>query len=249
MTINIIRCFPKPDRAQIADQLRRVADGVSVADDTGLLRMPEGVILEGLNDTDGDALSRVVQLLACGEQSAIHVFYKEGDRLGQGGSPLLQSQSIMYRIAKEETLHDEVLSRLAHLLPYDERHQALRRYARRFYVKLAHPDPKYHFFRISELDSVVCMIMHSLLTGTGKVRNKAGLAAIVQRIRNDEATHVRITRDRVAELGMTVSERLTEADPVRAEIVAMLGTAADAFEILGIDADALFRRIMARRVK
>lgn len=248
MAEKIIRCFPKPNRAEILEKLARVADSIPVPDDEGLLRVSEGELLSGLTGGGGDALSQVLQLLACGEESAVHVFYHEGDRIGTTQGSFLQSQSTMYRIAKEETLHDEMLTRVSSLLPYDDRHHALRKAARLFYLKLAHPDPKYHFFRISELDSVVCMIMHSLLSGTGRLSAAPVLARIAGRIRDDEATHVRITHERVRELGMTIEERIADADPIRTRIVAMLSTAQEAFEALGVDTDRMFKRILTRKV-
>ncbi|MBI5093902.1 MAG: hypothetical protein HZB26_15865 [Candidatus Hydrogenedentes bacterium] len=216
-------------------------------DDHGLLSVPSCDLLSGLTEEAGDALSQTIQLLSCGEESAIHVFYNEGDRIGASQSSFLQSQAIMYRIAKEETLHDLMLTRVSELLPYDERHHELRRRARHFYLRLAHPEPKYHFFRISELDSVVCMIMHGLLTGTGKLATSPALSKIAAHIRDDEAGHVRATRERVVELGMTLSERLEEAEPIRTRIVEMLSDTHEALDTLGVDADQLFKRILARK--
>lgn len=248
MSVSILRCFPKPNRAVVADQLQQVVQSVPDPDDAGLLSLTKDEMLAGLSADSGDALSRIVQLLACGEESAMHIFYIEGDRLGGLGGDFLESQSLMYRIAKEETLHDDVLTRLSTQLPYDDRHQALRKMARRFYLRLAHPEPKYHFFRISELDSVVCMVMHGLLTGTGKLQQTPALAKIAQRIRDDEARHVRITRDRLKDLGMTLSERLEESEPIRTRIIEMLSNAQDAFEELGVDATSVFKRVLNRKV-
>ena len=248
MADKIIRCFPKPNRAAIDEQLQRAADSVPTPDDDGLLSVSEGELLSGLSENVGDALSQVLQLLACGEESAMHVFYHEGDRIGTTQGSFLQSQSIMYRVAKEETLHDEMLTRVSNLLPYDERHHRLRKMARLFYLKLAHHEPKYHFFRISELDSVVCMIMHGVLSGTGQLRTLPVLARIAGRIRDDEAAHVRITHERVRELGMTLSERIADADPIRTLIVGMLSNAQEAFETMGVDTDRMFKRILTRKV-
>ena len=247
--MRILRCFPKPDRVAIVDRLKRVADSVPMPDDEGVLSASDADFVAGLKLDVADALSQIVQLLACGEESAVHVFYREGDRIGMTGEDsLLHSQSVMYRIAKEETVHDLMLTRLAKLLPYDDRHLELRKKARHFYMSYAHRDPKLHFFRISELDSVVCMIMHAMLTGTGQLGPLPLLSCIGRRIRTDEATHVRVTHDHVKGLGMTLSERIDEADPIREKIVGMLSSAREAFEIMGVDSDRLFARILSRKV-
>ena len=94
----------------------------------------------------------------------------------------------------------------------------------------------------SALDSCVCVILAA-------VAKPLALAGVVvdtfNRIRGDEARHVRFSREHSCELGADKSLLADTAACVRGELVALLYPLASSFEDLGLDADHFFRRVKA----
>jgi hypothetical protein len=214
-----------------------------------LLSIPGTDLVAGLDQPARTALARILLTLACGEESAIHVFYREGDRLARFDSGLVESQRIMYRIALEEEIHDALLRRVRAKLPVAPDAEPLRRKATEFYARLASTNPGLHFFRVSELDSAVCVILSSFLDPGCSVGNAPSLCKVATRIRSDEARHVLLARQHVAKWRLPISTRLDEAQSVRSSLIAFLETTANSFEAVGVDSSRLFRKILDRRTR
>ena len=71
---------------------------------------------------------------------------------------------------------------------------------------------------------------------------------IVDRIRRDEARHVKICRAHLKELDVTKKEQDDAGFVVRTRFIELLTPVADSFEGMGIDPDTLFGIIRRRKV-
>jgi hypothetical protein len=240
-------CFPAPQRDQIPITLRLAALRVRAPSDEGLLTPSGAELVAGLSSKSLGALGRIMPMLACGEESAIHVFYREGDRLGKMHESVQKSQLLLYRIAKEEELHDILLKRVRAQLPEPDDLVVIQQKAKSFYYHIASLDPALHFFRVSELDSAVCIIMSSLLEQTCELSCSPYLQRLMERIRRDESAHVLAARRHVSELGLATATRLDDAEMTRTNLVKMLEHVADAFEELGTDPRLVYQRILHRK--
>ena len=114
---------------------------------------------------------------------------------------------------------------------------------RRFFLRVASRDPALHFARVAALDSAVCIVLSALIKPI--VRGSA-LVETFDRIRSDEARHVRFSRQHAYELGAEMSLLANTAVQIRSELVALLNPLGRSFEDLGVDADNLFHRINAQ---
>jgi hypothetical protein len=224
-------CFPHP----VPLELRRRAAGLTQLRIGGLRDS-----LFELAEPQIHALGRLLPALLCGEESAFHVFWRETGRLTD--LQFRQSLALARRIAAEELEHERLLRELRNCCPVVDNLASFRLRARRFFLRMASRDPALHFARVAALDSCVCVILAA-------VAKPLALAGIVvdtfNRIRGDEARHVRFSREHSCELG---ADKLLLADTaacVRSELVALLYPLASSFEELGLDADRLFRRIEA----
>jgi hypothetical protein len=196
--------------------------------------------LSKLPEPQIDALGRLLPALLCGEESSFHVFSQEAGRLAEVG--LRRSLALSGRIAVEELEHERLLRDLRNCCPVPDDLATIRLRAHRFFLRMASRDPALHFARVAALDSYVCVI----LAAVAKPLARAGVVVdTFNRIRGDEARHVRFSREHSCELG---ADKLLLADTaacVRGELVALLYPLASSFEELGLDADRLFRRIEA----
>jgi hypothetical protein len=105
---------------------------------------------------------------------------------------------------------------------------------------MASRDPAIHFARVAALDSAVCIVLSTLVKPLSRA---TALIEIFNRIRSDEARHVRFSRWHSYDLGADTSLLAKTAARIRGELVALLYPLGSAFEDLGLDADHLFRRI------
>lgn len=240
-------CFAPPDRSGLPLRLERAVAAIRVESDNGLLAASACDIRAGLGDKSLQALARLIPTLACGEESAVHVFYSEADRLAQLSDSVQGSQLLLYRIAKEEEMHDALLKRGLSILPVPDDMDQIRLKAKRFYINVASRDPALHFFRISELDSAVCIMMSCLLERTCEVSRAPFFQKVVERIRSDEAGHVYASREHVRLLGLDVGTRLDDAEQLRVRLIKMLENVADSIDALGVDPAGMFRRILNRK--
>jgi hypothetical protein len=196
--------------------------------------------LSGLAEPQIEALGRLLPALLCGEESSFHVFSREAGRLTEVA--LYRSQALARRIALDELEHERLLRDLRNCCPVPNDSANIRLRAHRFFLRMACRDHALHFARVAALDSAVCVILAAVTKPLARAR------VIIQtfnRIRGDEARHVRFSREHSCELGADKSLLADTAACVRSELVALLYPLASSFEDLGLDADHLFRRVKA----
>lgn len=221
-------CFPLPE-------------GVAPAANF-LLGQVDGLAGE-LTSTAADGLSRIIATMMCGEESATHVFNNEGRRLSE--KAIGESTSVMYRIAGEEAEHENLLNLISRQVPTPDDLDTLRSRTRFFFIRVASREPAIHFSRIVGLDSGVCMSLSSMLQPGAAISAAPEIHRILRHIWKDEASHVRVSRRHVLDLGLEEKQLREESRNVREayanRIVRPLG---DAFEAIGVDTDALSRRLV-----
>jgi hypothetical protein len=206
----------------------RLADTIPAVSLTGPLR---------LGAAQAEALSELLQVFACGEESASLAFAR------LGASPLDDvARRALACVAEEELVHERLLRGLRGALPAPTPDRELRRALFRFYHGIAQADVGLHLASIAALDSAVCVILAALLEPDRTLAQEPVVAAIFRRIHRDEARHVRLTR-RIA--GALVQGDMigAVAENARLGLVSVLSRRAATFDSLGIDAERLFVRI------
>jgi hypothetical protein len=191
-----------------------------------------------LSESQFTALGQLLPSLLCGEESSFHVFWREGHR--GSNVQIGHSEASANQIAIEELEHERLLQDLRGCcpVPNDVARTLVR--TRRFFLRMASRDPAVHFARVAALDSGVCVILSSLVKPLSRA---TALVEIFNRIRSDEARHVRFSRRHSYELGADTSLLANTAARIRGELVALLYPLGNSFEDLGLDADQLFRRL------
>jgi hypothetical protein len=221
-------CFPLPE---------------SVTPAANFVLEREDGLAGDLSSAAADGLSRIIATMMCGEESATHVFNNEGNRLSD--QAICASTSVMYRIAGEEAEHENLLSAISSQLPKPSDLDTLRSRTRFFFIRVASREPAIHFSRIVGLDSGVCMSLNSMLQSGAAISAAPEIHRILRHIWKDEASHVRVSRRHVLDLGLEERQLREESRNVREayanRIVQPLG---DAFEAIGVDTDALRRRLV-----
>ena len=108
-----------------------------------------------LGSREAEALAEVLQVFACGEESAAIAF---GHLAGTAAAdaPVRDALSV---IAAEEEAHEALLRGLRSGLPEPAHDRVLRRALVRYYHGLAQDDPGLHLAGIASLDSAVCTII------------------------------------------------------------------------------------------
>ena len=189
-----------------------------------------------LGDAAAEALSELLQVFACGEESAAHAFAH------LGSSPLEDAaRRGLARVAAEELIHERLLRGLRSELPAPAPDRELRRALLRFYHGIGQADTGLHLASIAALDSAVCGILAALLQPNGTLAREPAVATILRRIQRDETGHVRLSRRLAAELvrGNALS---AVAENARLGLVGLLARRGAAFESLGVNAERLFAR-------
>jgi hypothetical protein len=194
--------------------------------------------LSELSECQVTALGQLLPSLACGEESAFHVFWREGDRISN--VQISRSEALAKQIAVEELEHERLLQDLRACCPVTNDLASTLARTRRFFLRMASRNPAIHFARIAALDSAVCIVLATLAKPLSRA---TALIEIFNRIRSDEARHVRFSRWHSYELGADTSLLANTAARIRGELVALLYPLGSALEDLGLDADHLFRRI------
>jgi hypothetical protein len=206
----------------------RLADAIPAGSPPGPLR---------LADVQAEALSEILQIFACGEESASLAF----ERLG--GSPIDDAaRRGLARIAGEELVHERLLRGLRGALPAPAPDRELRRAMLRFYHGIAQADIGLHLASITSLDSAVCLTLSALLEPNRVLAQEPVVAAIFRRIHRDEAGHVRLSRRIAAELASRDVIGAV-AESTRLGLVRVLARRGAAFERLEVDAGRLFVRL------
>jgi hypothetical protein len=206
----------------------RLADAIPAGSPPGPLR---------LADVQAEALSEILQIFACGEESASLAF----ERLG--GSPIDDAaRHGLARIAGEELVHERLLRGLRGALPAPAPDRELRRAMLRFYHGIAQADIGLHLASITSLDSAVCLTLSALLEPNRVLAQEPVVAAIFRRIHRDEAGHVRLSRRIAAELASRDVIGAV-AESTRLGLVRVLARRGAAFERLEVNAGRLFVRL------
>ena len=194
--------------------------------------------LSELSECQVTALGQLLPGLLCGEESAFQVFWREGHASSR--VQMNQSKALANQIALEELEHERLLQDLRGCCPVPSNLASTLVRTRRFFVRMASRDPALHFAKVAALDSTVCIILSTLVKPLSRA---TALIEIFNRIRSDEARHVRFSRRHSYELGANASLLANTAVRIRSELVALLHPLGNSFEALGLDADHLFRRV------
>lgn len=191
-----------------------------------------------------EALARLVPFLLCGEQSAIHVFGSEIERLRS--NTLSKSIDLLRSIETDEYAHEQALQTLTSMLMEPTDIKDIKRKARHFYVRLGNTTGMaQHFARVAQLDACVCIIMNAI-TKCDLGRDNL-ITQLFERIKKDEARHVAVSKKHFHYLGGDEKMLLDNKYDVSHKLVDLLSTEADSFETLGIDSDLLFSKLAHAR--
>lgn len=190
-------------------------------------------------DSEWAAVSQLLGLLRTGEQSAELAFRRITRRLKPAGAAY--AQHALAAIAEDEARHDHWLVAAADEVgiiatPTSES-------VRRFFVRLESRDFGAHLARIATLDGCVCQILSCVLAGPSRSRIPPPLAAVLVRIRRDEAGHVRTTRSLAREFGADLTTARALELETRSAFSSVIAGYESAFDALGVDTGALARRI------
>jgi demethoxyubiquinone hydroxylase (CLK1/Coq7/Cat5 family) len=191
----------------------------------------------GLRSDHADALSQLMPILVCGEESAALVF-------GQFANSMLADSSrlALRRISDDEVEHERLLSRIRKSLPPFPPDARSIGELRHFFKAAAHRDIGIHFTRIAALDSAVCGILAMMRASRCSIGRDPMIAASLARIHRDEARHVKIAMG-FATVLTGRPQRNDEASKIRLRFARLLGQQGDALERLAIDPDRLLDRI------
>ncbi|CAA0104822.1 Uncharacterised protein [BD1-7 clade bacterium] len=225
-----MQCFPSPGRAHATHLQHPLIEHLR----------QHLVLTNHLSRQQRQALSRLVPLLLCGEQSAMHVFHQENDRLKV--HPFSHHMHQLQQIEADEYLHEDALQQLMRQLPLPADLQKIKRRAQVFYTRierLSH-DLASHFATISQLDACVCLVMNAMANSD---LEGSAVARLFELIKNDEAKHVTIAREHASQLGHIVNVD-NSAPTIHVELIKLLMPEATAFEAIGIDAERLFARVI-----
>jgi hypothetical protein len=228
------------DGAAVCFALPEPANDAAAAGPAWWATAPAGDGPDGLPAGVAAGLSRVLPALVCGEESAVNVFHREGRRLGAGA--WRDVRRALAGIEAEERGHHAMLQWVRGRLPAAPDLAATAARTRWFFRRMQSRDVAVHFARIVELDSAVCRVMHAV-GRSDRIAPRRTLRAVFRQIQREESRHVRVSRRRCHDLGLTPAAVAADRDRVRRELVALLAPTADAFDAIGVDPDRLFRSI------
>ncbi|WP_062270772.1 hypothetical protein [Endozoicomonas arenosclerae] len=223
-----LNCFAIPAEAHNPHQLHPLLDWIEQREE----------VLASLNPEQKSALSRLVPLLLCGEQSAMLVFHNEYLRLSPNNSPSLQA---LLQIEADEFIHEQALQNLQQWLPEPEDIRQIKRRSQLFYARLHKSSLtiKQHFFMISQLDACVCLIMSAMAQS---MKQNPILQNLFQLILKDEARHVYVSRMHARALSNQKPDDRPHKD-LHQQLITLLSTEERSFRTLGVDTGMLFQRI------
>lgn len=197
-------------------------------------------VIDEFSDIELAALGRFVPSLLCGEESAVLIFHHESKRLSREARADMQRS--LLGLAGEEELHEIMLRALSNWLPDCGDREEIRDRARRFFFGFASTDPALRLAHIAEIDSCVSITL-SAMGKESRVARSEVFSRVVDRIRRDEARHVKVCRRHLEEIGISREQRREATEKVRGRFVDLMSPVAGAFEDIGLDPDRLFRRI------
>ncbi len=255
--VESLYCFAKPDLhvptetpEHMLNQLvwrqgaaKRAASIMRAFSDQATL---EASLLQGLRSSDMEAISRVLAIMVCAEESAINVFQLESERLNASQSAAAKRQ--LLEIASEERVHDWLIQRTRRCFPTPDDLPQLRSRARQLFMRIASRDYGEHFARISGLDSGVCMCLSHLLRAQS-IRASQGLSQLFRHIRQDESGHVKVGRQYAIACGFGKADFGRAYALSRERLTDLLSTIADSFEAIGADPDVLFKNLLKHQAQ
>jgi hypothetical protein len=190
-----------------------------------------------LGDAQAEALSELLQVFACGEESASLAFAR------LGVSPIEHAaRRALARVAEDELVHEALLRGLRGASPAPAPDRELRHALLGFYHGIAQADIGLHVASIAARDSAVCLILAALLEADRVLAQEPRVNAIFRHIHRDEARHARLSR-RIAVKLAEGKGIAAVVEHTRLGLVGVLARRGAAFESLGIDAERLFARI------
>lgn len=183
------------------------------------------------------ALSRLLPLLVCGEQSSQWVFYNEHQRAVRKEIEL--SVAVFEGIVADEKYHEQALDFVQLQLAAPSDIAKLKRRSQRFYMAFGHQDTlAEHFAQIACLDALVCRIMVSIEKSHLGVDHPFTL--LCRMIKQDEARHVTLSKQHAITLGFDKSKWHELRQFVSEKLFALLNSERQAFEQIGVDLDWIF---------
>lgn len=191
-----------------------------------------------LGSAHSEALSEVLPLLVCGEESAVLAFadYSQSPMLDRSARGEFSS------ICADEARHARALQDLRASLPAPTSDAPQRRALRRFYTLLRDSDLGRHLARIVALDSAACVILGALRQRNRPLGADRSVAQLFGSIHRDEARHVAIAHRQAMRFGRGPELRSVAAE-TRKQLVALLSRRAHAFESLELCPDRLADRL------
>jgi hypothetical protein len=139
--------------------------------------------LTQLSDTQVSALGELLPTLLRGEQSAFHVFWREGHRISN--VQISRSEALANQIALEELDHEYLLQRLRSCCPVPNDVATTLLRARRLFLRMASRDPAVHFARVAALDSAVCIVLSTLVKPLSRATALIEISTEFGRMRRD----------------------------------------------------------------
>jgi len=187
--------------------------------------------------TRARALAELLQVLACGEESATLAF----EHLGRSEKDNALRDALA-GIAADETRHEALLTDLRRTLPHPAPHPRLHAAIRGFFLRLADRDARVHCARIAAIDSGLCHIIAVLRKHGGLLAIDPAAESVLGRIHRDEARHVVIASRCSGRLLGTPRGReiVTETRERFARLLELRGAS---FDALSVDADLLLARL------
>ena len=185
-----------------------------------------------------EAVTELLQVLCCGEESAVFAF----SSLSRNPTLNANASSCAATIAREEAFHDQLLRGLRNVLPKPRPDFALIGKLKGFYRSLNTPDLFVHLTQICALDSAVCLILSAVRECGRPIGNNVTLNAIFSRIQRDEVGHVRASGRLTRELGpgRVAADYFVRT---RERLAGVILERADALETLHVDPAALTRNL------
>lgn len=195
-----------------------------------IAKMRPSALSAGLNPGQRQDLADLLPFLACGEESAAHVF---GHSL-QAAVPA-RFWPTLKQIAQDEHRHAELLSGLRDELPSPNPSISLTRLIF-FFKRLETPDPAEHLARVAALDLAVCRVLQPLLRHGAAISGAPALHVALSQLRADEAGHVRLARSMAGELGYEPENQVQLNRTLSARLNTLLAPVAPALARLGVAA-------------
>lgn len=179
-------------------------------------------------------IASLLALLRSGEQSAASAFGRIAHRLSPGELQLAAPK--LTALIADEQRHDEALAAHCDFLPRVAGGDAR---TRRFFRGLESREATVHLARVGALDACVCQVLTRVLRHSPPEELGEDLVTLLTAIRNDEARHVRATRELTRTFGVTTELRRSIDAEVRHGFAALLDSRAPAFDVLGVDSNSL----------